>query len=238
MSVRVMAWVWEQELPTTKKMLLLAIADHAGDDGGNAWPSHETLSRKVGVNVRQIRRLLNELKSDGWLEIAVNLGGVLSTPIDRRPNLYRVIMTGRACRPSRERARETAREGAGTPSREGAETPLTIPNTSINHPKVVEPNFSDDVVRLCDLLADLIEENGSTRPSVTSRWLKDMDLIVRRDGKDPEAVEKAIRWSQGDDFWHRNILSPGKLRDRYDQLRLAAKPRHAKSNTDIIEKYL
>lgn len=76
--------------------------------------------------------------------------------------------------------------------------------------------------RLCNMLALLIEENGSKKPKVTDAWITDMDRLIRLDERTPEQVENAIRWSQRDDFWKSNILSPKKLREKYDQLRLVA----------------
>lgn len=77
--------------------------------------------------------------------------------------------------------------------------------------------------RLCNLLALLVEENGSKKPRVTDAWVTDMDRLIRLDGRTPEQVENAIRWSQRDTFWQANIMSPKKLRAKYDQIRLVAK---------------
>jgi hypothetical protein len=76
-------------------------------------------------------------------------------------------------------------------------------------------------VRLAELLADLIAENGSKRPNPKA-WAKDVRLMVERDGRTVEQIEKAIRWCQADTFWRGNVLSMGKLRKQYDKLRLAA----------------
>ena len=46
-----------------------------------------------------------------------------------------------------------------------------------------------------------------------------MQILVART---PEQIEAAIRWCQADEFWRSNILSASKLREKYDQLRLAA----------------
>ena len=45
-----------------------------------------------------------------------------------------------------------------------------------------------------------------------------MDRLIRLDERTPEQVENAIRWSQRDDFWKSNILSPKKLREKYDNV--------------------
>jgi len=49
-------------------IVLLAIADHA-DDEGKAWPSIPRLACKARLSQRHTRRCLNELKASGELEI-------------------------------------------------------------------------------------------------------------------------------------------------------------------------
>jgi hypothetical protein len=78
-----------------------------------------------------------------------------------------------------------------------------------------------EVVGLCDLLAGLVEANGSRRPSVTKAWLTDSRLMLDVDQRTPQQVETIIRWSQADPFWRANILSMAKLRKQFDRLRLA-----------------
>jgi DNA-binding MarR family transcriptional regulator len=82
--------------------------------------------------------------------------------------------------------------------------------------------YGDENHQACNLLADLIAENGSRRPQVTDKWLSDMERLHRIDERSWEQITKAIEWCQADDFWRGNIMSPGKLRKQYDQLRLAA----------------
>jgi hypothetical protein len=82
--------------------------------------------------------------------------------------------------------------------------------------------YGDENHQACNLLADLIADNGSRRPQITDKWLSDMERLHRIDERSWEQITKAIEWCQADDFWRGNIMSPGKLRKQYDQLRLAA----------------
>ena len=82
--------------------------------------------------------------------------------------------------------------------------------------------YGAEVQAACELLADLIESNGSRRPAINERWLSDMERLNRIDERSWDQIHKAIEWCQADDFWRANIMSPGKLRKQYDQLRLAA----------------
>jgi hypothetical protein len=65
-SVRAMAWAWEQDLPEGDKLLLMALADHA-DDEGFCWPGQESLGRKIGRSERTVRERLKRLETKGFL---------------------------------------------------------------------------------------------------------------------------------------------------------------------------
>ena len=94
MSIRLMSAVWEWDLPTSEKMVLLIIADHADDSGRNAWPSVETVGRKAGVSARQARRLILALEERGLLAVEVQAGGTRDMRDDRRPNRYSINLHG------------------------------------------------------------------------------------------------------------------------------------------------
>ena len=56
-------------------------------------------------------------------------------------------------------------------------------------------------------------------------WSDDMRKLVEIDGRSLHDVSVVIQWCQKDDFWSGNILSAGKLRDKFDALyRKAIKP--------------
>jgi hypothetical protein len=84
------------------------------------------------------------------------------------------------------------------------------------------PEADPETARLCELLADLIEANGSKRPRVNRTWIAACDRLRRIDGHPPDHIERAIRWCQADDFWQANVMSMPKLREKWDVLRLQA----------------
>jgi len=57
-----MNWAWHQALKPVPKLVLMALAD-AADDQGVCWPSVATLASKVGVSIRTVRRVMQELIS-------------------------------------------------------------------------------------------------------------------------------------------------------------------------------
>jgi hypothetical protein len=84
LSIRVSTYVWEHSNQRgTALLLMLAIADHAHDDGGGAYPSVETLARKSRTTTRNVRLLLPKLEAAGELEVKRGAG-------PHGTNLYRV----------------------------------------------------------------------------------------------------------------------------------------------------
>jgi hypothetical protein len=79
-----------------------------------------------------------------------------------------------------------------------------------------------DVERVCKHLATVIEKGGSKRPTVTKKWRTDIRLLIDKDGITPDQAIAAIDWAHASDFWQAHILSPFKLRAKYDTLRRQA----------------
>jgi hypothetical protein len=98
-----------------------------------------------------------------------------------------------------------------------------------------EPSASDDdpprtdVERVCRHLADVLEKSGTKRPTITKTWRNDIRLMLDRDGVTVDQAIAAIDWAHADDFWQAHILSPAKLRAKYETLRRQATSRQRRS---------
>lgn len=73
MSVRVMTKVWDTPLPDSEKIVLLALADWANDEG-SCWPSIATLARKCSKSERTVQAAIKSLCDAGHLTRHENLG--------------------------------------------------------------------------------------------------------------------------------------------------------------------
>lgn len=74
------------------------------------------------------------------------------------------------------------------------------------------------------------KRNGAKVPSnflATERnkaaWISDMERIIRIDKRSPKEIFDLMKWIDADNFWSVNILSPSKLREKYDNLILRSK---------------
>lgn len=83
--------------------------------------------------------------------------------------------------------------------------------------KTFEPD--SDEIRLTEFfLKEIRQNNPDHKQPNLQNWAKSFDSIIRIDGKTPKDIAELIRWCQNDDFEMANVLSPDKLRKRYDAL--------------------
>lgn len=73
-----------------------------------------------------------------------------------------------------------------------------------------------------ELYVDMKENNSNCKEPNIQKWASDVDLMLRIDKRNIEDIRKVINFSQHDNFWKSNILSTGKLRNKFDQLILKA----------------
>ncbi len=67
MSIKVMSRIWDKDIGTADKLILLALADWADDEGGRVYPSLGLVAHKTGFSHRYIREKISEYVSQGWL---------------------------------------------------------------------------------------------------------------------------------------------------------------------------
>ncbi len=84
MSIAVMSEVWKYKCTSTEQQILLAMADHADDDGV-CWPSVRKVAWKIGVSARTVQRIWRILEGNGVLVIEKH-----ATPT--RPKIYRLCL--------------------------------------------------------------------------------------------------------------------------------------------------
>ena len=65
MSILQMVKVWEHELPHPEQAVMLALADHAHDDGEGIRPALDRIAWKTGYARRNVQLILKRLKASG-----------------------------------------------------------------------------------------------------------------------------------------------------------------------------
>lgn len=68
------------------------------------------------------------------------------------------------------------------------------------------------------LWAKITANNPETKEPNLQRWADDLRLMHEQDNRSWDKINRMIKWSQADVFWSGVILSPKKLREKYDQM--------------------
>jgi hypothetical protein len=94
-----------------------------------------------------------------------------------------------------------------------------IPKPQRKPPEPIPEN--SDAYRLAAYMRDTLKANVPTlkEPNIQA-WAHEFDRALRNDErmKDARFVALVIKWACSDNFWRANIQSPGKLREKFDQL--------------------
>lgn len=234
---RITRAVRKSNLPHPSRLIMFVLADVA--DTGTAeippqrTPSVSVLSGETGLDRRTVQRHLDALEDAGWL--------ARTRPSEREQWFghrvrYRLLLPAwMAAQDHHEVAGDH-----GVVAQDHLDVAQDHPEGGTEPPLDRSPDLTDteqinsplraDVEQLCAHLAERIEGNGSKRPKVTVKWRHAARLMIDKDGRTAEQVTRAIDWCQSDDFWRSNILSMPKLREKYDQLRLAAQRGNARAS--------
>lgn len=90
MSIRAIAWAFEQDVPPTSKLVLLKLADNANDEGW-CWPAQSTLARHTSLTRETVNRHISKLESAGLLTIKRRTQESVNLPNHYRLNLRGVV---------------------------------------------------------------------------------------------------------------------------------------------------
>lgn len=80
-----MAKVWDTDLETGEKIVLLTLADFANPDGTSIWPSKGTIARRTSMSPRTVQTHLGALRDRGLIRIVKPSG-------QHRPNEYAIVV--------------------------------------------------------------------------------------------------------------------------------------------------
>lgn len=100
--------------------------------------------------------------------------------------------------------------------------------------KKISIKVKQEYLDLVDLLITKMRLNDPLvkvpdTPTKREKWADSFRLLLENDKRPSQEVREILIWCQEDDFWRANILSAGKFRKQYQQLKLQYE-RHKKSS--------
>ena len=211
MAISVMNWVWTHSRSRHgARLTLLAIADCASSDGGNAWPSNKELQRKTNLTERGVRTAVAELIGLGELAVDLNTG-------PGGCNRYRVLMTtppaesapGKDCPPAESAPpqnlppSESVQLNGHTPA-ESAPPAKFAPPQNLPHPPaksapvtVLEPSLNSPTESSSKRRrATRIPDDFTVTEEMTQWGLENVPELVRL-GRGKRETDKFINYWRG-----------------------------------------
>jgi hypothetical protein len=82
-----------------------------------------------------------------------------------------------------------------------------------------EKKFSEDDRQTAVFIFEKIRSvNPTFKQPNLNKWAADIRLMVQQDKRSYDAIKELFSWANQDGFWKANILSPNKLREKWDTL--------------------
>ena len=222
----------------TRKLVLLKLADNANDKG-ECFPSYQHIADHCEVSRRSVISHIDALIKMGLVEkkSRKNQDGSSS-------NLYILHLEkgSENISPPSEQISPPSENGSLPPSENISPITNHSINQSINHidlslqtkTSATSPtkkfSFTEmDLAMAKEMFARIQKLNPNHKQPNFEAWANDIRLLSERDGKSPPEIIELFEWANQDRFWQANILSPRKLREKWDVLVLQrnrqAKPR-------------
>lgn len=170
MSIALMTDVWRLRLLATRKMVLLALADNANDDGTDCWPSVGKLVEKCSMSERAVQGHLAALEESGYIkrherlgrsnkftiyvdkirqEIQQKVKSHDGTPAESAPRINKPVLPQQNLRPSPANPQPINTPAECAPSQRMHPTPAKSALITTREPSVETTTTSSDAIECC-----------------------------------------------------------------------------------------
>ena len=226
-----MSIAWKTDLKGSNKLVLLALADNASDEG-YCWPSWKTLMDKTGVSKATLSGVLKTLEKQKYIK---RMSRKRENGSDAS-NGYFVIKNIEEDGQSSETEHHPEVQNLNPQSSETEHLePSEEPSVICQDEKPLSEMDQRDL-EVCKYLFKKVKELfPSTREPDFSKWAKPIKLMREKQGREHSKIVNMIEAIfDGNEyysktFWRMNIRSTEKLKSNYERL--------AVELNDAYEKY-
>ncbi|NBM12325.1 replication protein 15, partial [Proteus sp. G2670] len=125
---------------------------------------------------------------------------------------------------------ENSNESSDRPS----EKVLAVkPDAVVSSPKGNKWGNADDLKAAQWIYSQVLIVSPSTKEPNWSTWANDIRLMRQLDGHAHQDICRMFKWANRDSFWCSNVLSPAKLREKWETLTIQSQqPNRGKRQVD------
>jgi hypothetical protein len=200
------------------------LAYHA-DNTRSCFPTHKIIRQLSRLRKDTVNRAIKTLESNGWISVE-RRGGHRNTyrlpPLQgNRKREQPPDVTGRKREPP-----VVANRNQGVVANRNHEQDL-IEQDPINKTFSCRTlRFDEEDMAIARWMHDLNAElQPGRKPPKYETWANHIRLMRERDGRTRQEIRDLYVWCHQDEFWQANILSPSKLREKWDDLTLRKEKR-------------
>lgn len=213
-------------------------AQRPQDDGFRWWKSSlEELAEEIGWDVQKMKRKIKALLAQGWILSKIENESSWDRTRSYRPNdnSQPEVSAGQLqgsdlipCKGSKvnlARGQNRPFEEVKTEPSKGSKLNLLPSSKEVEEEKKKEhaaPERREDVELICAHFNKSLEARGCKTKRVSETWRRDVRLMIDTDELTSKQIMDCIDWLTDHEFWSGVILSPNKLRAKYEQLRIQA----------------
>lgn len=210
MSAKATFWAWHQKIkPATSKLVLLCLADCHNDGNGQCNPGVEYISRVSGLDRKTVISALANLEAIGAIRAEKEHG---------RSNQY-TLLTSPEIGTGTENGTSTEIGTAPVPKTVLPPVPKTVPEPISEPKRNLKDNVAPEYISCAEWMWSLIQPvtQSPKKPNLKS-WAGDIRKLSEIDKRPLPVIAAVFKWANTDKFWRANILSPKKLREKFDNL--------------------
>jgi hypothetical protein len=183
-------------VPSSEKLVLLCLADCHNADTGQCNPSVNYICKKTSLDRKTILKSLRLLNDKNWLS---------RTKVEGSSNQYFLAIGGSPL----------------TALGEGDISSKAVPN--LGHKPKTKPKKNlrwenGDLETAESIYKLLLALNPKHKKPSMETWANTIRLMRESDGHTHNDIMNLFRFANSDSFWKSNILSPAKLREKWDVL--------------------
>jgi hypothetical protein len=228
--------------------LYLQMKKIVGEKEGICYASEKYFKSKLQIGSKALKKSIQYLLKHGWIEDAgvreiQTAGGVQKSHCYIVKDIWQMNIDyyqGVAQRKPLNSKGVSEREllitkGVSESNQRGVQK--TKRGSLPSNKEELKKNIEEELIKytpkdkeLAELLYKLIKKNNPAwyvDPN-WNQWADDIRKIREIDNRTYEQIEFMIKWTQQDDFWKQNILSPAKLRKQFNTLVVKVKSKQRK----------
>lgn len=169
----------------------------------------DAFSKRSGVSVRKLRRIIDDLESDGMI-------------VRQRTNRYSLITVLSYDNYQDASGQSQASDKPVTSQGQSNVNQTAAPKEVKKGKKVIKKYSADDLAVSEWIYEKLLAINPDHKKPDMNKWADAVRLMREADKRTHKDICRVFAWANQDPFWSTNILSPASLRKSFDKLSIKA----------------